>query len=249
MLRQGKLRFREPIMMNRRVLLALAAIALGAQLFRSAPAGAQRPPPSARRPSPGTPRPTGARSAVRVTREAPVVVRESFDPRRPPPDMPPLTPPEAGVCKITFALDAGVNFTAEQLSSTTARIYVEEIEIVTRVRFDIFTAVNGPAKLSAHEEGHRAIGEHYYDGAAEIAESIGRRLVGKTYDGAGANLEAAQRDAFNKVVAEIELAYMARVRTPSAAANERFDEITNHGLDPIDEAEAVALAIAGAAPP
>jgi hypothetical protein len=39
---------------------------------------------------------------------------------------------------------------------------------------------------------------------------------------------------------------MARVRSPSAAANERFDEITRHGVDPIDEMEAIALAIAGA---
>jgi hypothetical protein len=49
------------------------------------------------------------------------------------------------------------------------------------------------------------------------------------------------------VVGEIERAYMARVRIPSAAANERFDEITNHGLDPIDEAEAIRLAIGSAA--
>jgi len=38
---------------------------------------------------------------------------------------------------------------------------------------------------------------------------------------------------------------MARVRIPSAAANERFDAITNHGLEPIDEAEAIVLALAG----
>ena len=42
---------------------------------------------------------------------------------------------------------------------------------------------------------------------------------------------------------------MARVRIPSAAANERFDEITNHGLNPIDEAEAIRMAIAAAASP
>jgi hypothetical protein len=39
------------------------------------------------------------------------------------------------------------------------------------------------------------------------------------------------------------------MRIPSAAANERFDELTNHGLDPIGEAEAVALAIARTAQP
>jgi hypothetical protein len=103
--------------------------------------------------------------------------------------------------------------------------------------------------LRAHEEGHRAIGEHYYESSASIVEEIGRRLIGETFDGLGLDQEAAQQDAFNKVVADLERAYMARVRIPSAAANELFDEITNHGLNPIGEAEAVRLAIAGALPP
>ena len=216
-------------MLNRRALFILASAAVGEPFLRASAARAQ--PPAA------------PRSPVRVTRETPVVVREEFDPRRPPPDMPPLTPPEAGVCKTTFALDASVNFSAEQLARTRVRIYVDELDIVTHARFDIFTALKTPAKLRAHEEGHRAIGEHFYENAAAVASDIGRRLIGKTYDGTGADPEAAQRDAFNKVVAEIETAYMARMRIPSAAANERFDEITNHGLLPIDEAEAIAQAI------
>jgi hypothetical protein len=189
------------------------------------------------------------RSPVRVRREAPVIERSEFDPRRPPRHMPELTPPESGVCKTTFELAASVNYSAERLSRTTARIYVDELEIVTRLRFDIFTIKGGPAKLRAHEEGHRAIGEHYYESSASIVEEIGRRLIGETFDGLGLDQEAAQQDAFNKVVADLERAYMARVRIPSAAANELFDEITNHGLNPIGEAEAVRLAIAGALPP
>ena len=185
------------------------------------------------------------RSAVRVTRETPVVERREFDPRQPPSDMPPLTPPEAGVCKTTFELDAGVTYSAEPLSRNTARIYVDALDIVTRARFEIFTVAGGPEKLRAHEEAHRAIGEHYYEDAAMIVEGIGRRLIGATFEGRGANQVAAQRDAFAKVVADIERAYMARVRSPSAAANERFDEITRHGVDPIDETEAIALAIGG----
>ena len=210
--------------MNRRALLAFAAGTAAAALLRTASA---------------------QRSPVRVTREEPVIERTEFDPRRPPPDMPPLTPPESGVCKTTFELDTSVTYSAEPLSRTTARVYVDELDIVTRLRFDIFTVAGGPAKLRAHEEGHRAIGEHYYEGAARIAEEIGRRLIGATFEGRGADHDAAQRDGFAKAVAEIERAYMARVRIPSAAANERFDEITGHGLDPIEEAEAIALAIAG----
>ncbi len=187
--------------------------------------------------------------AVRVTREEPSVERREYDPRRPPRDMPGLRPPESGVCKTTFELAASVNYSAERLSRTTARIYVDELDIVTRLHFEIFTVKDGGPKLRAHEEGHRAIGEHYYADAARIAEEIGKRLIGKTFDGAGADQESAQQDAFNKVVGEIEQAYMARVRIPSAAANERFDDITKHGLDPIDEADAIKLALAGAQRP
>lgn len=191
----------------------------------------------------------GQRAAVSVTREEPVIERIEFDPRRPPPDMPPLTPPEAGVCKTTFELSASVRYSAERLTSTTARIYVEGLDIVTRLRFDIFTVQGGPPKLRAHEEAHREIGEHFYRNAAQIAEDIGRRLIGATFDGSGEDEEAAQRDGFQRVVTTIESAYMARVRIPSAAANERFDEITNHGSNTVDEAEALALALAGAMQP
>jgi putative N-acetylmannosamine-6-phosphate epimerase len=190
-----------------------------------------------------------SRSAVRVRREAPVIERTEFDPKRPPRDMPPLTPPESGVCKTTFELAASLGYSAEPLSRTTARIYVDELDIVTRLRFDIYTVKGGPPKLRAHEEGHRAIGEHYYRDAEQIAEQIGRRLIGATFEGRGSDQESAQKDAFGQVVAEIERAYMARVRIPSAAANERFDVITNHGLNPIDEGEAIALALDGRPPP
>ena len=184
-------------------------------------------------------------STVRVRREPPVIERIEFDPRRPPKDMPPLTPPESGVCKTTFELRANVTYSAERLSQTRARIYVDELDIVTRLRFDIFTVKNAPPKLRAHEEAHRAIGEHFYRDAAKIAEEIGRRLIGATFEGTGADEAEAQREGFDEVIATIERAYMARVRIPSAAANERFDAITKHGLEPIDEDEAIALALAG----
>jgi hypothetical protein len=210
---------------TRRALLAGAAGLAAAGLLRARSAAAQD-------------------SAVRVMREEPIVLRTQFDPKRPPPEMPPLTPPEAGVCKTTFELSASVTYSAERLSGLTARIYVDGLDIVTRLRFDIYTALGAPAKLGAHEEGHRQIGEHYYGDAARIADEIGRRLIGVTFDGAGLDQESAQENAFGKVIAEIQRDYMARMRVPSAAANERFDEITRHGLAAIDEGEAVAVAIA-----
>lgn len=219
-------------MANRREILTFAAAtAAYASLVRADRVWAQR---SA----------TGE-SPVRVVRADPVITRTEFDPQRPPADMPPLTPPESGVCKTTFELSAGVTYSAEPLSrGGTLRIYVDGLQIETRLRIDIYTVRNAPPKLRAHEEGHRAIAEHYYEGSARIAEDIGLRLLGTAHEGRGDDDETAQRDAFAKVIASIERAYMARVRVPSAAANERFDEITRHGLEPIDEREAVARAIA-----
>jgi hypothetical protein len=216
---------------TRRTLLTSAAILASVGLLRGTPAWGQ------------------GSSAVRVKREEPVIRRVEFNPKRPPRGMPPLTPPEAGVCLTTFELSASVTYSAETLGRGRARVYVDELDLVTRLRFDIYTVKDGPAKLRAHEEGHRAIGEHFYATAPAIAEQIGRRLIGATFEGTGSSDAAAQKDGFEQVVATIERDYMARVRVPSAAANERFDEITNHGLEPIDEAEAVALAIKGGSTP
>jgi hypothetical protein len=212
--------------MDRRSLIALAAATVIARRLQPPSLAAQA-------------------SSVRVRREPPVVARTEFDPRQPPENMPPLTPPESGICKTTFELAANVTYSAERLSPTRARIQVDELEIVTRLRFDIYTVRNAPPKLKAHEEAHRAIGEHYYREADKIAEEIGRRLIGATFEATGADEDAAQRAGFEQVIAAIERDYMARVRIPSAAANERFDAITKHGLESIEEDEALALALAG----
>ena len=135
-------------------------------------------------------------AAVRVTREEPVVRRYEFDPRRPLPGMPKLTPPESGVCNTTFELAASVSYSAELLSATTARVQVDELDLTTRLSFDIYTIENAPPKLIAHEEGHRKIGEHFYRDAPRIADEIGRRLIGATFEGVGVDGDAAQRDGF-----------------------------------------------------
>jgi hypothetical protein len=182
--------------------------------------------------------------AVRVVREEPVLTRTQFDPLRPPAGMPTLTPPESGVCNTTFELETRVGYSVEELAPTAVKVFVEELELVTRLNVDVYTVEGAPAKLRAHEEGHRAIGEYYYKNSAAAAEAAGRALLGASFDGIGPDRTAAEEDGFEKVLAALEQAYMARTRARSVAANARFDEITNHGLDDIDEAEALAMALA-----
>ena len=183
-------------------------------------------------------------AAVRVHRERSVVQRIEFDPSAPPPGMPKLTPPEAGVCNTTFELETGVSYAVEPLTASTVLITVGELDLTTRVMFDIYSVTGAPQRLREHEEAHRRIGEYYYRNAAAAAERIARALIGERFEGTGATEDAAQKNALEKVLVSIETDYMARTRDRSAAANVRFDAITNHGLEAIDASTAIARAVA-----
>ena len=184
------------------------------------------------------------RSPVHVQRERPIVQRIEFDPSAPPRGMPKLTPPEAGVCNTTFELETGVIYATEPLTPRTVLITVDELDLTTRVTFDIYSVAGAPQKLREHEEAHRKIGEYYYRNAAAAAERIALALIGERFEGTGATVDAAQKNALEKVLASIEQDYMARTRDRSAAANVRFDVITNHGLQAIEANTAIARAVA-----
>lgn len=180
---------------------------------------------------------------VTVNHEAPVVTRQQFDWQQPPRDMPKLTPPEAGVCDTTFAINMTVGFSLDAVAPRVVELWVERLEITTRLTIDIYTLAGGPSKLVAHEEGHREISEHYYRNSAVAVHAVARPLIGKMFRGTGLTRNAAQQDAMNKITAALEDGYMTRTRLRAGAANERFDEITQHGLNSIDEADAIAMAI------
>ena len=104
--------------------------------------------------------------------------------------MPQLTPPEAGVCNTTFELDTAVAYSSEPLTANLVRITVNEIDLTTRLSFDIYTRAGSPQKLRDHEEAHRQIGEYYYSAAAAVAERIARPLIGETFIGSGNSEDA-----------------------------------------------------------
>jgi hypothetical protein len=158
--------------------------------------------------------------------------------------MPKLTPPEAGVCSTEFALDVGVGYSMETVSATSLKVFVDELDLETSLTLSIFTQKGSPDKLHGHEEGHRAIGEYYYKNSVKIAESVGKAMIGKEYAGTGPNKAAAEHDGYQKINDAIVEAYMAKTRFRALAANNRFDDITQHGLNAVAEADAIAMAVA-----
>ena len=180
-----------------------------------------------------------------VTVEPPVVARVVFDSRRPPPDMPSIGVDGSGVCKNVFEIEASIGSSVEVLAPTVVRVYPETFSVITRLMVTIYTAEGSPAKLLAHEEGHRLIGQHYYGHAEAAAHAAAQSLVGRTFEAGGPDRAAAEQAAGELVLAALKDAYMERTQARSAAANARYDALTEHGLNGVAEADAIAAAIAG----
>jgi hypothetical protein len=180
---------------------------------------------------------------VAVTVEPPAVTRVEFDRREPPPEMPSTSLDGSGVCKNVFEIEASIESSIEWLTPTSVRAYPENFAIITRLEVTIYVAKGSPAKLHAHEEGHRAIGEHYYGDAEAAARTAALSLVGRVFEASGADRAAAERAAGEQILSALKEAFMRRTHARSAAANARYDAITEHGLNAIGEREAVAAAI------
>ena len=183
-------------------------------------------------------------SAVRITRSEPTVTYTEFDPDRPPASMPPLGPQDAAQCVETHQIEVSIEYSvAGWVTRKKAPIAVRGIDATTGLKLDIYTPF-GDARALAHEEAHRTIAEHYYRNAAEIARQLGEELIDRRFVGAGETRDAALRNAEQMMVAEYSDAYLKRAEAPSGAANNRFDEITDHGRNAIGELEAIELSIA-----
>jgi hypothetical protein len=182
-------------------------------------------------------------SAVRVTRSEPSVTYTEFDPDRPFASMPPLGPEDAALCLTRHEIEAEFGYSFGFASRKRMPIVATSIDAVTRLQIDIYTPFDDPRAL-AHEEAHREIAEHYYENAAEIARSIGEELIGRRFEGAGDTRDAALQNAYDTMLAAYSAAYLARTDALGSAANDRFDEITDHGRNAIEEREAIELAIA-----
>ena len=151
----------------------------------------------------------------------------------------------AALCSNVFEIEAEIASALEVLSPTTVRVYPTDFDIVTRLKTTIYMPKGSPDKLRAHEEGHRAIGEHYYGSAESAAREAATSLVGRAFEASGDDRAAAEQAAGDSVVAALRDAFMLTTQARSAAANARYDVLTDHGRSfAITEAAAIAAAVA-----
>lgn len=185
---------------------------------------------------------TGADGPVRIVRNAPTIERRTFDPARPPAEMPPLGPGEAAVTSADFAVTAEMSCrpVSERPSAgeVVARLRVESVSLTTSARITIWLPEGAPRALVEHEEGHRVISERFYADAERICRDAAAPIVGQVLAGKGASAAEAQREAIRIAAAELSRRCVSGIQAPAAEVNRIYDRITDHGRRsvPVDEA-------------
>jgi hypothetical protein len=147
---------------------------------------------------------TGAFASANVTvkRDQPDIQRKTFDPAKPPAEMPHLNPGEDAVTATSFRIQAGANYEPVTRKKGddgwTTVIAVHGITITLQLHVTIWVPQGVSEKLKAHEEGHRKISEQVYkDRSLVEAKAAGAIADGKQFTGQGTNWKDAAGNAIN----------------------------------------------------
>jgi hypothetical protein len=176
---------------------------------------------------------------VTVQVETPAIQRRIFDPQNPPNDMPKLRPGEIGSCVYAFGCTADV----QVRGSTSKPAKITSVAITTTLKITLWTPRTGPQKVIKHEETHREICEDYYATVEPIARGIAERAIGITLPGQLGD-KARTEVELDKVQSAMVAEFLRETANRCDAAQQRFDELTQHSRGPLGEEKAREQSIA-----
>ena len=183
-----------------------------------------------------------ASAAVEVQQKPIKVVRRTFDPKNPPKEMPPLTPPEAALCQGESSIETRVaGRTSKTDGDGFASLNVTDIRIELRLTVTLWLPKGADKRLVDHEETHRLIHEHYYKTAAKVARDIAAPYLEENAEIHGRDTDKAAGEVLDRIAGEIMAKYKAAV--PVEKAQRRFDDLTDHGRRDLPNDRAMKQAI------
>jgi hypothetical protein len=165
----------------------------------------------------------------------------TFDPARPPADMPPLALGEEAQCDSNFLSNASVGGQAQETDATHATVTLTQIKVTLQLNITIWAPTGATQHVIEHEQGHRQISEHYYQTADKLAERIAATYLGKQIVISGADLRAELSKLLQQMGADITDEYNQELNPEPAQL--RYDAITDHGRNEVAAKDAVAQAI------
>ena len=179
-------------------------------------------------------------TGIKINKPEANVKVQAFDPAHPPKEMPPLRKDEAAVTESAFACAVQLEVESKIVGDGAIKTKIVALRMDLRLDVTEWVPRNASRKIRAHEDGHRAISEHFYQSAEKIAQDIARTYVGK-------NLDVKSKDgiqaAIKKAATELCQEYLGAVEKPSQLAQEKYDEITDHGRNRVSEKRAIEQSI------
>lgn len=167
----------------------------------------------------------------------------TFPPHRPPPHLGREPLAELGFCETQYGCRPRVKYRYPRWGRGPFKATLVAVDLETTLTIDIWTMEGAGAKVLAHENTHRAISEHYYRDAGEIAERFAARLIGQQV----ALIDRSEREVdaeLQAMLAEPLAGFMRETHDRCRMAQQRFDDITDHGRAPIANAVAMRQALA-----
>lgn len=180
-----------------------------------------------------------ATSGVVVKIEPAKITRRTFDPENPPLEMPRLHPPEIGTCVYSFQCTTEM----ETRGPLARPAQLTGIEVSAKLTITLWTPRDGPPKVLAHEEGHRAICEIFYEQADAIGRRLAQREIGRTLKSTMQDKRAVEAE-LKKIQDGLIAAFLRETAKRCDFAGERYDAITQHSKNPIPESAAIIQALA-----
>lgn len=152
-----------------------------------------------------------------------------------------FTDREAGVCSTIFSCSARFRARWTEENGRPSTAVISDIAITTSVDIQIHVRQDSPADVLAHEETHRRISEYYYARAGEVARRAAAPLIGRKVPFKRGT--PTPEPAMEPLEQELIAAFMWETSARSSYAQARFDEITDHGRNPITNAVAMERAL------
>jgi hypothetical protein len=159
--------------------------------------------------------------------------------------MPPLNRDEAAVTQSKFACAVKLDVEISQVGGEKPSAKILGVDATLKLDVILWLPRDVSGKIRAHEEGHREISELYYARSEQAARDLAAKYVGRSLQISSINPKERQ-PVIERAANEFCEEYLGRIEVPSQAAQEKYDQLTDHGRNRVSEKEAVKRAIASA---
>jgi hypothetical protein len=176
-----------------------------------------------------------------INKQPVTFANRTFDPARPPSDMPPLASGEDAECDSDFLSNASVSGQTRRTDATHATVTITQIKVTLQLYITIWVPTEVTQHVIEHEEGHHQISEYYYQTADKLAERIAATYIGKQVDITGTNLDAESSKLLQQTATDITDEYNKELNP--APTQLLYDAITDHSRNEVVAKDAVAHAL------